>query len=143
MDKDIKYKKIIYIRSQNADPSPPLGTVLGNIGVNTVNFCTGFNAYTKSLPIYFMLKVYINIFENRSFNFSVTLPSLGFMLNLIKFERTIKIKVNDRLNDKLIICVKLYPLLQLAKLKLNFINCNTLLMIKGTVKSMNLIIVRN
>lgn len=34
-----KYTKKIFIRAQSADPSPPLGTVLGNLGVQTSNFC--------------------------------------------------------------------------------------------------------
>ncbi len=93
---DIKYKKSIFIRSQSADAAPPLGTVLGNIGVNTINFCTAFNLYTKQLPTYFLLNVNIIIFDNRTFIFSVKLPPLGFILNLLKFEKIIKVKVNDR-----------------------------------------------
>jgi hypothetical protein len=30
---EAKYLKKLYIQSQAADPSPPLGTVLGNLGV--------------------------------------------------------------------------------------------------------------
>jgi ribosomal protein L11 len=34
-----KYIKKIFIRAASADPSPPLGTVLGNLGVQTTLFC--------------------------------------------------------------------------------------------------------
>lgn len=141
--RDIKYKKIIYIKSQSADPSPPLGTVLGNIGVNTVNFCTSFNNYTKNLPNYFLLKVNINIFDNRSFSFTTNLPSLGFILNLIKFENVVKIKVNDRIHDKSFTFVNLYQVLKLVKLKFGSITYNNVSIIKGTLKSMNLLISKN
>ena len=140
---DIKYKKSIFIRSQSADAAPPLGTVLGNIGVNTINFCTAFNNYTKELPTYFLLSVNIIIFDNRTFSFSVKLPSLGFILNLLKFEKIIKVKINDRWNDKTIVCVKLKSILQLTKLKFGKIDNFTLNILKGTLCSMNIIVVKN
>lgn len=62
----VKHVKKIYLRAQSADPAPPLGTVLGNLGVNTNTFCTAFNLFTKQLPAYFSLKVTIYIFENRT-----------------------------------------------------------------------------
>lgn len=142
LKRDITDKKSIYIRSQSADPSPPLGTVLGNIGVNTANFCMMYNTYTNKLPNYFMLKVNINIFDNRSFEFFTFLPSVGFILNLLKFERVIKVKVNDRFNDKVILCVKLYQVLQLIKFKFKFVDYKTVSMIKGTIKSMNLVVIK-
>lgn len=143
LEKDIKYVKKLYIRASSADPSPPLGTVLGNIGVNTVSFCTSFNIYTQTLPNYFVLAVSIKIFDNRSFAFDVALPSLCFILGLLKCERLIKVKINDRINDKLIFCVNLFQLLQLTKLKFGVISRGTLETVKGTIKAMNLVVVRN
>ena len=32
-------KLTLYIRANNAESGPPLGTTLGNIGVNTIKFC--------------------------------------------------------------------------------------------------------
>jgi ribosomal protein L11 len=112
-----KYIKKIFIRAQSADPSPPLGTVLGNLGVTTSNFCTSFNLFTKQLPLYFLLKVTISIFENKSTSFTVDLPSTGYFLTLLKFDHVIKVRVFDRLHDKTIQCIKLGELLKLARLK--------------------------
>lgn len=138
-----KHIKIIFIRSQMADPAPPLGTVLGNLGVNTVSFCTGFNLFTKSIPNYFLLKTTIFIYENRSTSFTIDLPSIGFFLNLLKFEKIIKIKVFDRWQDKTIFCVKLYEVLKLAKFKFPELELSTaFLILWGSVKSMNLKIIR-
>ena len=86
----ISHLKILSIRSQFADPSPPLRTILGNLGVNTISFCNSFNTYTKNLPDYFTLKVLINISINRTFTFQIFLPSMGSILNLLKFQKIIK-----------------------------------------------------
>jgi len=125
-----------------ADPSPPLGTILGNLGVNTNTFCTSFNLYTKNLPKYFLLKVTIFILENRTTTFLVKLSSVGFILSLLRFNKMIKVKIYDRFHEKSLSCVKVYSLLKLAKFK--FPNCNlkqSFNVILGTAKSMKLTII--
>jgi len=112
-----KHSKRIFIRAGTADPSPPLGTVLGNLGVNTVSFCTSFNLFTKSLPNYFVLKVNIFIYENRSTTFLVNLPSTGYFLNLLKFEKVIKVRVFDKYHDKNVFSIRLLEVIKLARLK--------------------------
>lgn len=96
----IKHVKKIYILSQKADPSPPLGTVLGNLGVNTNTFCTSFNIFTKELPCYFSLKVIIYVHENRSTTFVVSLPSVGYILSLLKYSKLVKVRVFDKIHEK-------------------------------------------
>lgn len=85
-------KLTIYIKAGQAETGPPLGTILGNIGVQTVKFCKEFNDYTKDLPLYFVLKVNIVIAENKSFSFSIEQPSIGFLISLLKKEEKIKKK---------------------------------------------------
>lgn len=139
----VKHIKKIYLRAQSADPAPPLGTILGNLGVNTNTFCTSFNLYTKGLPSYFSLKVTIFIYENRTASFIVQLPSIGFILSLLKFNKIIKVRVHDRFHEKTVFCIKLYSLLKLAKLKFPYLPLkSSLSIILGSVKSMNLIVVK-
>src|SRR5688572_4740966 len=95
-----KHIKKLFIPSANAEPGPPLGTILGNLGANTVSFCTAFNLTTKNIPTYFLLKVTIFIYENRSTTFTIDLPSTGFLLNLLKFEKIIQINLKDRSHQK-------------------------------------------
>jgi len=83
---------ILYIKAGQAESGPPLGTILGNIGVQTVKFCKEFNEFTKDLPTYFLLKVQIIIPENKNFTFSVEMPSIGFIIHLLKKEEKIKKK---------------------------------------------------
>lgn len=80
---EVKHRINIYIKSQGAEAVPPLGTVIGNLGVNTVNFCKEFNAFTADLPNYFLLTVEILIYANRSFTFTVKEPALGSIIGLL------------------------------------------------------------
>ena len=75
MNKSIKL--VIYIRANSAKIGPPLGTTLGNIGVNTAKFVKEFNEYTKDLPNYFLLKVKIEVSENKNFSFLKQTPRSG------------------------------------------------------------------
>jgi len=112
-----KYIKTCYLLSNSVEPVPPIGTILGNLGVNTVKFCEEFNKKTENLPKYFLVKTEIYITENRTFKFKIKLPTICTFINLLKFERTIKIKVHDRYNDKIINCIKLKDVIQLALFK--------------------------
>jgi len=133
----VKYTKKLYIQSQNAEPSPPLGTVLGNLGVTTATFCSNFNLFTKNLPSYFLLKVCIFIYENKSTAFIVDLPPISFFLNFLKFEQILKIR---NLN-KLVFCIPLKEIIKLALLKFPFLALiNGLSILFGSIKSMGLIV---
>lgn len=138
---DVKHIKKSYLMSQKAEPVPPLGTILGNLGVNTLKFCDEFNIFTKNLPLYFLLKVTLHIYDNRLFKFLVERPSTGFLLNLLKFERTIKIRVHNRLHDKILICIYLKDLIQIALFKLPHLDIDKALnIIWGSAKSLGLTI---
>lgn len=114
---DILHIKKCFLISKSAEPVPPLGTILGNLGVNTIKFCDEFNIFTKNLPNYFLVKVIIYILDNRSFKFEVLFPSTTFILNILKFEKTLKVKFFDRLHDKVVTCILLKDLIQLALFK--------------------------
>lgn len=109
----VKNTIFLFIRSQSAESGPPLGTVLGNLGLNAVKFCKEFNDFTKELPSYFLLKVKILILEDRSYNFSVFLPTTGFILMFVKFQLLTKKPVKDL--KKYLVSLK--NIVSLAKLK--------------------------
>jgi len=81
---EAKFIKRCYLMSHNAEPIPPLGTILGNLGVNTMKFCEEFNFFTKNLPNYFLLAVSISIYDNKSFTFKICYSSIGFFFKFIK-----------------------------------------------------------
>ena len=132
---DVKTKICLFIRSQTAETGPPLGTVLGNMGVNAPKFVKEFNEFTKELPSYFLLKVYIYILEDRTFQFSFFLPTTGYILNFVKFSKIISKNKNQN-------CISLKNVIQLSLLKFPTLSLNkSLPVIIGSVNSSNLFIV--
>lgn len=141
---EIKHIKNIYLMSNSIEPAPPLGTILGNMGVNTVKFCEEFNIKTKDLPKYFVVNTKIYIYENRSFTFEVFKPTSSFFFNLLKFERKFLIKVHDRYHEKIVNCVTLNDLIQVALFKFPKKNIEeSIKILWGSIKSMNLTVVYN
>lgn len=111
--KVLNRKVCIFIRAQQAEAVPPLGTVLGNLGINAVKFCKEFNEFTRELPSYFYLRVNIELSEDRNFTISVTEPTIGFIIGLLKFERTIKVAGRDFSEQ----CITLKSLVEIAQFK--------------------------
>jgi ribosomal protein L11 len=139
-NKKIDLIKIIYIQSQSAEAAPPLGTILGNIGVNTIKFCEEFNKFSKILPIYLKLKVKINIHENKTFNFFIINFSLSYCFNLLKFKQ-ILIKGKEK---KEFMCIYLKDVIILSIYKFPQKNITeSFIIIFGLIKSMKLKIIKN
>lgn len=138
MINSLNIKLKMYIRAAGAESGPPLGTTLGNIGVNTLKFCKEFNEFTKDLPNYFLLEVTIIIEENKSFTFFINLPSIGFLINLLKKEEIIK---NLDGSNSSFYYIFLEDLLKLAKFKFPKNDFNkSIKIIKGSLKSSNILI---
>lgn len=131
-------KLVLYIRSASAKTGPPLGTTLGNIGVNTMKFCKEFNDFTADLPTYFLLKVTVIITENKSFTFTVELPSVGFIISLLKKEENIKDR-NGTMQQTFYILLE--DLVQVAILKFPHYDLRkSLKILKGTLLSANIVV---
>lgn len=114
---DSKISLSLFINAGSAEPGPPLGTVLGNLGVNSSKFCKEFNTYTSGLPSYFKLKVDILINENRNFEFFVNLPSTSYIISLLKFENTFDVVYGNFVSKKKYNCIYLTDLIKLALFK--------------------------
>ena len=79
----VKHVLQLYIQSQTADAAPPLGTVLGNVGVNTVNFCKDFNNATASLPPFYTVCVRVEVYSNRTYSFEILPPTVNCFVGLL------------------------------------------------------------
>lgn len=135
---DVKNSLRVYIYSQGAEAAPPLGTVLGNLGVNSTSFCKEFNAFTADLPNYIKLTVNIFIHSNRTFKFTVSGPSLGSIISLVRYER------NVRLHGKTVIqqCINLKSIIQLAIFRFPNLPLRcSLPVLLGMIRSCNLTII--
>lgn len=121
----------IYIKAGQAESGPPLGTILGNIGVQSIKFCKEFNEYTKDLPNYFLLKVKIIIAENKSFTFAIEQPPISSIILLLKKEDKIKNKDGTELAINYIF---FEDLVKLARFKFPHLELkNSINVIKGSL----------
>ena len=136
---DVKNVIFLFIRAQMADSGPPLGTVLGNIGINATKFCKDFNEFTKELPVYFLLKVKISILEDRSYSFMVFLPTTGLLLSLLRTQFIIRVNSKDVKKPS----VSLKNLVQLAKFKFPYLSLyRAMCLVLGSARSCGFIIIR-
>ena len=62
-----------------ANPAPPVGPVLGQHGVNIMDFCKQFNAKTQKQAGE-ILPVVISVYKDRSFTFELKTPPASFLL---------------------------------------------------------------
>jgi ribosomal protein L11 len=58
---------VIFLNSQMANPAPPLGSQLGQVGINIASFVKDFNLRTRYCPTYKKIRVTrsLEFFHNR------------------------------------------------------------------------------
>ena len=66
--------------ANQANPSPPIGPILGSNGVNIAEFCKQFNDATKDLEAGTPIPVIITVYTDRSFEFITKLPPVSFYI---------------------------------------------------------------
>lgn len=70
----------LQIPAGGANPSPPVGPALGQVGVNIMDFCNAFNNETKDAEKGVPLPVVINVYENKSFDFVIKTPPAAVLI---------------------------------------------------------------
>src|SRR5258707_2279420 len=63
-----------------ANPSPPIGPVLGQGGLNIMEFCKAFNAQTQKIEKNTPIPVIITTYQDRSFTFELKTPPVSYFL---------------------------------------------------------------
>ncbi len=69
----------LHIPAGEASPAPPVGTALGQHGINIMAFCKDYNARTAS-QVGQIVPVEITIFSDRSFTFVTKTPPASDLL---------------------------------------------------------------
>ncbi len=69
----------LQIRAGQATPAPPVGTALGQHGVNIMEFCRQYNEQTQA-QMGQVIPVEITIYEDRTFSFITKQPPAAEML---------------------------------------------------------------
>lgn len=73
----------LQIPAGGANPSPPVGPALGQVGVNIMDFCNAFNAETQSAEKGMPLPVVITVYVDKSFTFVVKTPPAAVLIRKI------------------------------------------------------------
>ena len=79
MAKEITGTVKLQIKAGQANPAPPIGPVLGQHGVNIMEFCKQFNARTQK-QMGELTPVVITIYKDRTFTFEVKTPPVSYLL---------------------------------------------------------------
>lgn len=79
MAKPIKQIIKLQIEASKATPAPPIGTVLGPVGINIGDFCSQFNNDSKERSGE-VVPVILTVYEDRTFSFVMKTPPAAFLL---------------------------------------------------------------
>ncbi len=79
MAKPIKTIVKIQIPAGKANPAPPIGPVLGQHGVNIMEFCKAYNEQTKDKGD-MIIPVEITIYQDRTFTFVLKTPPVSDLI---------------------------------------------------------------
>ncbi|MDD2181472.1 MAG: 50S ribosomal protein L11 [Bacilli bacterium] len=79
MAKKVTKKIKLQIPAGKATPAPPVGTVLGPVGINLQEFCSKYNDATRD-KMGDILPVEISVYEDRTFDFIIKTPPASYLI---------------------------------------------------------------
>ncbi|MGZ8886842.1 MAG: hypothetical protein ACXW1A_01075 [Nitrososphaeraceae archaeon] len=141
MNSEILKNFSIFLRSNKVESGPPLSTILGNFGINTVKFVKDFNDYTKDLPDYFLLIIYVTVYNDKTYSFDFSEPNVSLLLRLMSFEKDFLVKGSGGYRPQNYKVIKIEDIIYISFFKYGCFNNNTLSLILGTINSMNLYVI--
>jgi large subunit ribosomal protein L11 len=125
----------LQIKAGAATPAPPVGTALGQHGVNIMDFCRQYNEATQQFAGQ-IIPVELTIYEDRSFSFVTKQPPAA---ELIKAAAGIE-KGSDIPNRNKVGRLTQDQVRKIAEQKMDDLNANDIehgmLIIAGTARSM-------
>ncbi|MDD2519083.1 MAG: 50S ribosomal protein L11 [Bacilli bacterium] len=135
MAKKVTKKIKLQIPAGKATPAPPVGTVLGPVGINLQEFCTRYNDATRD-KMGDILPVEISVYEDRTFDFVIKTPPAAF---LIKKYAKVKSGSAKGANDNIATLTK-DQIKEIAEIKLPDLNAYTvdeaIKIVEGTAVNM-------
>ena len=130
----------LQIKAGAANPSPPIGSALGQAGVNIMGFCKEFNAATQKLGGD-VLPTIITVYKDKSFSFITKQPPAS---NLLKKAANLA-SGSAEPNKKKVGKITKKQLLEVTKLKIADLNTQDLerasKIMAGTARQMGLDII--
>ena len=70
----------LQVKAGQANPSPPVGPVLGQRGLNIMEFCKAFNAATQKMEPGIPIPTIITVYSDRTFTFITKTPPASILL---------------------------------------------------------------
>ena len=127
----------LQIKAGQATPAPPVGTALGQHGVNIMDFCRQYNEATQQF-VGQVIPVELTIYEDRTFSFITKQPPAA---ELLKQAAGVE-KGSGEPNRIKVAAVSEDQLRQIAERKLVDLNANdvdhAMRIIEGTARSMGI-----
>jgi len=127
----------LQIRAGQATPAPPVGTALGQHGVNIMEFCRQYNEATQA-QMGQVIPVELTIYEDRSFSFVTKQPPAA---ELLKQAAGLE-KGSGEPNRTKVARVSKDQIRQIAEQKMADLNANdvegAMKIIEGTARSMGI-----
>src|SRR5688572_23851670 len=122
------------IEAGKATPAPPVGSILGQHGVNTQDFIQAFNDQTKDMQG--LVGVKVAVYEDRTLTFTISgVPTDDLIRNALGIEKGSGVPQKDKVGKLTTAQVQ-----QIAETKLKDMNCETLesamKAVAGTARSM-------
>jgi large subunit ribosomal protein L11 len=134
-----KVKAIIKLQIQagKANPAPPVGSALGQHGVNIMAFCKEYNEQTAALAGS-VIPAEITIYEDRSFSFiTKTPPTADLLRKAVGIEKGSGTASRDKVG-----ALSKEKLREIAQVKLKDLNANSIeaaeRIVAGTARSMGI-----
>lgn len=134
-----KVEKVIKLQlpAGKATPAPPVGTMLGPIGINLNEFCTKYNDATKD-KMGSIVPVEISVYEDRSFDFILkTPPTPSLLLEVAGIQKGSVKGAND-----IVATITKDDLRKIAEIKLPDLNTNdieaAMRIVAGTARNMGI-----
>jgi len=125
----------LQIPAGEANPAPPIGPVLGQAGVNIMEFCKQFNAKTMKQKGE-VTPVIITVFKDRSFTFETKTPPVSYLIKkALGIEKGSAVPNRDKVGQ-----ITRAQVQAIAKQKLQDLNCTdeeaAFKTVAGTARSM-------
>jgi len=127
----------LQIAAGQANPAPPVGPALGQLGVNIMEFCKAYNAKTSSQSGT-IIPVEITVYEDRSFTFITKTPPAAVLL---KEAAGVEKGSGEPLKEKVGKVTKA-KVREIAEIKMPDLNANdidgAMKIVEGTARSMGI-----
>ena len=139
MAKEIKNVVKLQVPGGKATPAPPIGPILGQVGVNIQQFCVQFNDRTKD-QVGSIIPVVLTVYDDRSFSFITKTPPAS---DLLKKACKIQKGAGNSKTDT-VATITWDQLREIATVKMPDLNANDVeaaaKIIEGTARNMGIVV---